>query len=593
MKNFISSIFSSCLGTILALFLIIFILGAIGSGMVLKNKSEVHISDNSVLKLEIPAQLPEQTNNSDLDFSKFSFDNGVIGLHDLAKTIKHAATDSKIKGIYLKGSSFNHGYATLKVIRDALQEFKSNGKFVICYTNFLDHKNYYIASASDKIYLHPLGYIDLKGFGIAIPYFKEFLDKIGLDFNVYYAGEFKSATEPFRFNKMSPQNRLQLKEYIDSQYHLYIDEVSESRHIPYETLKADFDQFASHSPERALSNKLVDSIGYEDDAFASIQHSLSLPENDKINFVRMEDYYEKVKELNENYSSSNRIAVLFAEGDITEGSGKEGEIGRKYLKILRDIKTTKSIKGLVLRINSPGGSALLSDEILKEVDLIKAQGKPVVVSMGEYAASGGYYIACHADSIFASPYTLTGSIGVFALIPNFNKLTGDKIGIDVDTVGTGPMANKFNVMLPWGKDESDIFQENIEHTYDRFISVISTGRNLDKEKVKEIAKGRIWTGQKAIEIGLVNKTGTLQDAISCAARMASVDKYRTSEFPSQKDPLQKLFDMMQGNKEDQSSRIQEMYLKSELGSYYNWYKQVQFYRNNQGLQMRLIMDCRI
>jgi protease-4 len=435
--------------------------------------------------------------------------------------------------------------------------------------------------------MHRLGFLDLKGFGITTVFLKEFFDKVGIDFNVYYAGEFKSATEIVRFNKMSPQNRLQLKEYIDSQYQQYLDEVSRSRNIPYESLKSNFDQFASHSPDLAYSYKIIDSIAYEADAFSYMHHMMGSKEQDKIDFVKFQDYFENVKDKNGDYSSSNRIAVVFAEGTITDAHGEEGQIGSKYLKILRDIRTTNSIKGMVLRVNSGGGSALLSDEILKEIDLIKAQGKPVIVSMGDYAASGGYYIACHSDSIFSSPYTLTGSIGVFALIPNFNKLMGDKIGIDADTVGTGPMSNKFGTMLPWGKEEGDILQANVNHTYERFISVISTGRKLEIDKVKEIAKGRIWGGQKAIELGLVNRIGTLEDAISAVAQLASIEKYRISEFPSQKDPVQKLLDKMQGKDDESGSSIKSMYLKTELGSLYNYYQEIEYYKNNKGLQMKL------
>lgn len=586
MKTFISSIFSSCLGTLLAIGLLILILGAIGAGVMLKNKPDVHVKENSVLKLEIPAVLPEQSNN--IPFDAFEFNQNVtIGLHDMAKTIIHASKDPKIKGIYISGGSYEHGYASLKIIRDALIDFKNQGKFIVSYGNFLDNRNYYIASVCNKIFLHPLGFLDLKGFGITTVFMKEFFDKVGIDFNVYYAGEFKSATEIVRFNKMSPQNRLQLKEYIDSQYQQYLDEVYKSRNLSYESLKSNFDLFSSHSPDLAYSYKIVDSIAYESDAFSYMRNMMGSKEQDKIDFVKFQDYYENVKAKNEDYSSSNRIAVVFAEGTITDAHGEEGQIGSKYLKILRDIRTTNSIKGMVLRVNSGGGSALLSDEILKEIDLIRAQGKPVIVSMGDYAASGGYYIACHSDSIFSSPYTLTGSIGVFALIPNFNKLMGDKIGIDADTVGTGPMSNKFSTLLPWGKEEAEILQANVNHTYNRFISVISTGRNLEIDKVKEIAKGRIWGGRKAIELGLVNRIGTLDDAIASVAKLASIEKYRISEFPSQKDPLQKLLDKMQGKDEETSSSIKAMFLKNELGSMYNWYQEVEYYKKNKGLQMKL------
>ncbi|HEX5624642.1 MAG TPA: signal peptide peptidase SppA [Saprospiraceae bacterium] len=587
MKSFFSSIFSSCLGTLLAFTLMILILIGIGSGLMMNaGKQSVHISESSILKISIPDLLPEQTNNMTLQ--GLSLDQTeIIGLHDLANAIRHAAEDPKIKGLYIDGSMYNHGYASLNVIREALQKVKASGKFIVAYAQYLDHKNYYIASLADPVILHPIGFLDLKGFGLSIPHFKEFADKIGLDFNIYYAGEFKSATEPFRFNKMSPQNRLQLKAFLDEQYARYIQEVSQARKLDASILKDNFDGFRSYSPDLAVSNRLVDMTGYEADAYQHMRTKLGLGESDKLPFVSLKDYFHHAHAARKDFSSSSRIAVLYAEGNIVDDKGHEGEIGRKYLKTLREIRTTKSIKALVLRVNSPGGSALLSDEMLKEIDLIREQGKPVVVSMGDYAASGGYYISCHADSIFANPYTLTGSIGVFALIPDLSVLTGDKIGIDMDTVGTGPMANTFNIMLPWGPAESRIMQENVDRIYQQFISVIAKGRNLPRENVMEIAKGRIWGGQKAMELGLINSLGSLEDAISCAARMASTDQYRVSEFPTQTDPFQKMLEALQGNHSDEGSLFLQQSLKHELGPIYPYYRELNYYRNHTGLQMRL------
>lgn len=586
MKKFFGSVLSSCLGTILALLVLILVLGGIGTTIIASSTATKNAQANSIIKLVIPDELPEQSNNRPLE--KFNLDNSIsIGLHDLVMAIKNASKDDNIKGIYLQCNGLNHPYASLKVIRDALMEFKNSGKFLYTYAQFIDHKTYYLQSAAQSIYAHPYTFIDLKGFQASVPHFKELFDKLGIDFNIYYAGEFKSATEPFRFNKMSAQNRLQLKEFLQSEYQIYLDDLSNSRSIDKIELQNLFDYYKCYSPKLALSNKLIDSIAYESDVYSNMRAKMGINETDKLNFISIEDYFETSKFKNEDFSSSNRIAVVYAEGDISDGASEEGQIGRKYIKILRDIRTTKSIKALVLRVNSPGGSAMLSDELLKEIDLIKSAGKPVVVSMGNYAASGGYYIACHADSIYANPFTLTGSIGVFALIPNFNKISGYKVGIDIDTVGTGPMANKFNVMLPWGVDEARIMQENITETYDRFISVISEGRKLDKQKVQEIAKGRIWSGTKAIEIGLVDALGGLKDAINCASRMASLDKYRISEFPTQKDPMQKLLDAIQGKKEDQNEFMAKSILKTEIPELYPYYSELKYWKSQKGYHMKL------
>ncbi|MEO6190011.1 MAG: signal peptide peptidase SppA [Saprospiraceae bacterium] len=587
MSQFFKFIFASCLGTTLAFLLLIFIFIWIGSSKVAKELSSpiVSVAENSVLKISIPDQLPEQTNNVEMNGFNFK-DEKVIGVHDYAKCIRNAATDPHIKGIYISGSPYSHGYATLKIIRDALLEFKNNNKFIIAYNNFYDHKNYFISSVADEVIIHPLGFIELKGFGASIPFFKELMEKIGLSFNIYYAGEFKSATEPFRLSKMSDQNRLQLREYLNSQMQVYVDQVALSRNISPSELRNDFDQFLSYTSQKAIDHKLMDKQGYEQDALNDIRHKLNLEVDKKINFISMNDYFQS-KGNEVDYSAKNKIAILFAEGDITDKPGKEGEIGKKYLKIISEIRTDDKIKALVLRVNSPGGSAIMSDEILHELDLTRTAGKPIVVSMGDYAASGGYYISCHADSIFASPHTLTGSIGVFAMIPNIKTMTDEKIGIDFDTVGTGPMANKFNLTATWGEQEAQIMNENINNTYNTFLKVVSEGRKFDLEKTKEIAKGRIWTGPKAKELGLVTRLGELEDAIKCAASLASLDKYRTVEYPTQKDALQKLLNKFQNKDEEMSIQATTMILKEQLGQFYPYYKEWNEIQKLKGVQMRL------
>ncbi|MDQ3141890.1 MAG: signal peptide peptidase SppA [Bacteroidota bacterium] len=589
MRQFFKFLFASCLGTFLALVLLFFIIVGIGTSM---NKSGFgssgpkSITTNSVLKISIPDQLPEQTNNIQLEGFSFA-DKTNLGIHDYAKVIHKAAADPNIKGIYLLNHTNNHGYASLKIIRDALIEFKKSGKFIISFGKFLDHKNYYLASVSDQIYFHPLGFIDLKGFDIVIPFFKELMEKIGLKFNIYYAGEFKSATESFRLSKMSPENKFQLNEYLMDQYNLYLDQVSEGRNIPKEILKTNFDQFLSYTPQKALENNLIDSLAHETDVFQYMRMKMNIEETIAIHFITPEDYYSSKGIDDADYGSNNRIAVVFAEGNIIDSKGNEGEIGKKYVDLLRDIRDNKNIKSVVLRINSGGGSALMSDDILKELDIIRAKGKPVVVSMGDYAASGGYYIACHADSIFASAHTLTGSIGVFAMIPNINVMTDQKIGIDWDSLGTGPMSTKFNPLFNWTGVEAKVLQENIDHTYDRFLSLVAQGRKMDKAKVHEIAKGRIWSGRKAKEIGLVNEIGELNDAIKCAARLASLDKYRISEYPTQLDPFQKIIERFKGGDEDINSSLKTSLLKSQLGDFYPYYKEWQEIQQYKGAQMRL------
>lgn len=588
MTQFFKTLFASCLGTLIALVVLFFILMGIGASLASKGMEggkSIHIAESSILKIAIPEVLPEQTNNTQM--AGFSFKNEqTIGVHDLAQSIRNAAKDSKIKGIYLTGQTFQHGYATLKIIRDALLEFKEAGKPIYAFTLFLDHKNYFLLSTADQVMLHPLGFVDLRGFGASIPFFKEMMEKIGLSFNIYYAGEFKSATEPFRLAKMSPENRLQISEYLNEQLDIYSDQIALSRNMSSTDLKAIFAEFKAHSPNKAKELKIVDGLNYEIDAINALKEKAGIAADSKTEFVSIQDYFHVNGKLDQDYNSKSRIAIVFAEGNITDAKGQEGEIGRKYLKIFQDIRENKNIKAVVLRVNSGGGSAIMSDEILHEIDQLRTEGKPVVVSMGDYAASGGYYIACHADSIFASPHTLTGSIGVFAMIPNVKEMMGEKLGIDMDTVGTGPMASKFNTSFAWGATEASIIQANIDQVYETFLGVVSKGRSMTRDEVHEIARGRIWSGRKAKELGLVSSIGELNDAINAAASLASVEHYRTEEYPRQKDPIQKIMDQLQG-KDEISESIKEAILRENLGEYYPYIKDWKKIRSSKGAQMLL------
>lgn len=571
MKSFFFNVFSSCLGAMLAMILLLLLVMGMIAGIALKDSAKPSVKSQSVLKINLQGPIPEQTNN--VEIGSFAIGNEtVLGLRDMVRTIQKAAEDPRIRGIYLNTPSVGIGFAGLKELRDALLAFKAKGKFIYSYNAYLDHKIYYLCSASDQIVMNPLGFVDLKGLGYAIPHFKELSDKIGVSYNIYYAGEFKSATEPYRMNKMSESNRLQIREFLNDIYAEYIREVADSRGIPEETLKDNFDRFLSYRPELALNYKLIDKLSSESEVLDDIRKALELPESSDLQFITLPQYYLSEDVGNEDYSTSNRVALLFAEGTIVEERGAPGSIGRKYLSMLRDIRKNKQIKALVLRVNSPGGSALLSDEFLEELRLIKAVGKPVVVSMGDYAASGGYYISCYADSIIASPYTLTGSIGVFALIPNFSKLSGDLVGVDVDTVGTGPVANKFNLMLPWGEDERKVLEESIQQVYLRFKGMVADGREMDSASVNKVAAGRIWSGKQALRNGLADATGSIQYALDVAARLSSLEKYRVSEFPARQDMLQKLMETLQGDPDLAETRAKG--IREFLGKWYPVYAQL-------------------
>ncbi|MCC6754409.1 MAG: signal peptide peptidase SppA [Saprospiraceae bacterium] len=572
MKSFLSNVFSSCLGAMFAMVLLFLLVSGMIAALALKDSSKPSVKSQSILKINLQGPIPEQTNN--VEIGSFALGNEtVLGLRDMVRTIEKAADDPKIRGIYLNVPSVAIGFAGLKELRDALLAFKAKNKFIYSYNAYLDHKIYYLCSASDQISMNPLGFVDLKGLGYAIPHFKELSDKVGISYNIYYAGEFKSATEPYRMNKMSESNRLQIREFLNDLYTEYISEVADSRKIPEVTLKDNFDRFLSYRPELALNYKLIDKLSTESEVLDDLREALQLPESSDLQFITLQQYYLAEDVGNEDYSTSNRIALLFAEGTIVEERGSPGTIGRKHLTMLREIRKNKQIKALVLRVNSPGGSALLSDEFLEELRQIKAAGKPVVVSMGDYAASGGYYISCYADSIITNPYTLTGSIGVFALIPNFSKLSGDLVGVDVDTVGTGPVANKFNLMLPWGEDERKVLEESIQEVYSRFKGVVAAGREMDSASVNKVAAGRIWSGKQALRNGLADATGSIQRALDVAAGLSSLEKYRVSEFPARQDMLQKLMETLKGETDLSESR--EKGARELLGKWYPVYAQLQ------------------
>jgi protease-4 len=519
---------------------------------------------NSVLKLSFDQVIPEKTNNTEAAMYNFS-DDPFLGLHEIANTIKLAKEDKNIKGLYLSMTSAGMGNAKAQYLRNAILDFKSSGKFVYAYSGNYGYSQggYYLASAADKVMLHPLGAVDLRGFGAEIPFFKDMLDKIGIKMNVFYAGKYKGATEPFRLNKMSDENRFQIKTYLLELYETFIVDIAKERKMDNSALKMAAENLSGRSADLALESKLIDAIKYEDEVFDEVRDQLDLDKEEKINFVTLDDYYESHhKDL--NLTAKSKIAVLYAEGEIRAGDETYGMItDEHYVDMLRKIRKDDKTKALVLRVNSPGGDAYVSDEIWREIQLVREAGIPVIASMGNVAASGGYYIACGADRIIAEPNTITGSIGVFGLIPNMSELMNDKLGIHFDTVGTAKYANGVvSPFQPVGSNEAAIIQESINRTYEAFLGRVSQGRNMTRDQVHEIAQGRVWTGNKAKEIGLVDDIGNIDDAIRIAAEMAGVDDYRLTEYPKVKDPVQKLIEDMTGQK--LPAQIRSQLLKSQF-----------------------------
>ncbi len=586
MRQFFKFVFASCLGVLLAgiaLFAIgSMIVGSIATAATAEKKAD--LKPNSVLVLKFDQVIPEKTNN--LQMNPFEFENKkILGLQEMLDIIAHAKEDKNIKAVYLNLSSGGvGGQVTSRKLREAIEDFRTSGKQVLAYANNYSQSAYYLASAADKVYLNPIGAVDFHGYGVALAFFKEMLDNIGVDMQVFYAGQFKSATEPFRFNKMSDQNRLQIREYLEDMYGVFLDDISKSRNISTDSLRAISQGYLSRSAASSVSTGLADAIKYEDEIEAEFKTLIGLEEKDDLQRIGLSDYATTVK-LNKDYKQKDKIAVVFAEGEINDGETTPGQInGDNYVRMLQKIRKDDQIKALVLRVNSGGGSVLASDRILREIELIKAKGVPVVTSMGDLAASGGYYIACKSDKIFAEPSTITGSIGVFGILPSMQKLFGDKLGIHFDTVRTNDYAVAFTPFYKLNPQEFDIMQKSVDQIYDRFLTTVSEGRNMSKEAVQEVAQGRIWTGKRALDLGLVDEIGGLQDALAYAAEKAGLEGYRTTEYPRTKEPLEQLLENLMGVKDES---VKAHLIKSELGAYYPFYNHLVQLRELKGPQMRM------
>lgn len=585
MRQFFKFVFASCLGVILASFVVFGVFAIIIGGLASTASSgkSVKVQPNSVLVLKLNQIVPERTNN--LAMNPFDFEQKeVIGLHDMIKYIEHAKEDKNIKAIYMDMNSVMMGQATSRKVRQALLDFKESEKPIYAYAHNYSQGAYYLASVADSVFVNPIGSIDYRGFGATLVFFKEMLDKIGVEMQIFYAGQFKSATEPFRLNQMSDQNRLQVREYLDGIYSIFKGDIAASRNLSVEDLDAIANEMKIRNADDAVKYGLADKVAYQDQVRASILKKIGLEESDDLKSISLGDYGSTVS-LSSKLSEKDKIAVVYAEGGINDGTTTPGEInGDNYVNILRKVAKDKSVKALVLRVNSGGGSVLASDRILREIQRIKDKGIPVVTTMGDVAASGGYYIACNSDSIFAEPNTITGSIGVFGILPTAQKLFNDKLGIYFDTVATNTYSTGFSPTFKLSSQEFAILQEGVEETYDRFLRLVAEGRNMSKEDVHEVAQGRVWTGEKALELGLVDRLGGLEEALAAAASLAGIESYRTVEYPKVKDPLQQFLDQIMGK---DSETVKSRLIQSEFGEYAGFYQYIKEMKNMKGPQARI------
>ena len=581
MKEFFKFVFASMIGVILSFFviflLVIIMVVAVVSSAGSDKKAD--LSANTVLHLSLDNQVTERTDKNPLgEFSFLGLSKKSIGLNDILANIRNAKTNDNIKGIYLDVTSLPTGFASTEEIRNALLDFKKSKKFILAYSEVYTQSAYYLASVADKVYLNPEGILDFRGLSSEIMFVKGALDKLGIEAQVIKVGTFKSAVEPFILDKMSEANRKQVTSFLGSLNDHLLTGISKSRNIPKDSLFAIADKAQIRNADDALALKMVDGLKYKDEVLAELKSRTGIKPEKDIKSVSIADY--PLKEKDGVGSSSNRIALIYANGEITGGEGSDEVIGSERIsRAIRKARTDDKVKAVVLRVNSPGGSALASDVIWREVLLTK-KVKPIIVSMGDVAASGGYYIACAADSIFAQPNTITGSIGVFGIIPNMQNFFNNKLGITFDGVKTGQFADLGSVSRPLTDAERMIIQKEVNNIYADFTQKVATGRKKSQAYIDSIGQGRVWTGTEALKIGLVDRLGNINDAIASAAKKAKLKDYKIVEYPSQIDPFQELFN-------DTGDKVRTYFTQRELGDNYTYYQQVKAALNLTGIQARM------
>ncbi|MGN7723224.1 signal peptide peptidase SppA [Chitinophaga sp. 22620] len=557
LKFFLASFVALIVFSILAFFFMLMVFARLAS-----SGDKVVTGSNAVVVVDLSQGLREQRVEDPLRTFLSDDPSQEPGLFDAVRLIRKAATDDNVKGLYLKADGNGNGYASSEEIRRAIVEFRKSKKFVYAYAETLTQNAYYLASAADKVYLHPKGFIDFAGFSITMMYLKGTLEKLEIQPQIFYNGKFKSATEPLRETKMTEANRIQTTAFLGDLYADFLLRISEARKIDTATLHRYANEGLIMEPSDADKYKLVDGLKYNDQVMDEIKRSLGLSGDEKVNFVSLNRYFS----ANPLYESSGNVALIYADGDIVSGSNGEDQIASEdYVKVIREVRQDKDIKAIVFRVNSPGGSALASESIWRELSLAR-KTKPVVVSMGNYAASGGYYISCMADSIFAEPNTLTGSIGVFAIVPNMQGFFNNKLGITFDGVKTGEFADAGNTTRPLTDKEKALFQRSVDTIYATFKQRVVDGRKLSQAVVDSISQGRVWTGVQAQKMGLVDRLGGIQSAVDCAAKMANIPEVKISAYPRPKNTLDRFMKSIGGTKAGM--------LKEELGADYAFYQTV-------------------
>jgi protease-4 len=582
MKSFLKYTLATITGIIIASVLFFIVILASFSAIVSSGNKPVSISNNSILVLKAGVTIPDRGDQNPLagiDLFNMTL-SPTPGLNEILNNIEKASGDNKIKGILIENGLLPSGWATTEEIRNALLKFREKGKFVISYSDYiLTQECYYLATSADKIFINPGSMVDFKGLSSEVMFFKKALEKIGIDVQVIRHGKFKGAVEPFILDKLSDENRTQIKDYAGSLWNQVIGDISKLRNIPTDQLNKLADNLDGNFAPRAFETKLVDGLKYRDELIDTLKIMSGVSKDKELNLISMTKY-SKVPDTKTTYSAKNKIAVIYASGTIVTGKGNDSNIGGNYYAdVIRKARLDTSIKAIVLRVDSPGGSATASDLMWRELDL-SAKVKPVVISMGNYAASGGYFISAPGTKIYADPMTISGSIGVFGLIPNAGKLLEDKLGLTTEIVNTNKNSDFPSILRPMKPYEKELMQLSIEKIYSDFVSKVASGRKMSSASVDSIGQGRVWSGTSALKIGLVDEIGGLKDAIKGASKLAGTESFSVKELPVLEDPYTRIFSQLTGE-------VKQSILKNELGESVKYYNMVQEIKAMSGIQARL------
>lgn len=585
MREFFKYLFASMLGFFISIVIVFVICFVVVVGLISSIDSDktVVVSNNSVLFLNLDQAITERTPKN--PFGNLPIVGGEekdgIGLNDFLKAVQKAKTDDNIKCIYLNVSSPTAGFATLREVRNALIDFKKSHKKIIAYSEVYTQGAYYLASVADKVYLNPEGALEFKGFSSELTFFKGTLEKVGVEMQVIRVGNYKSAVEPFILDKMSDYNRKQVTAYVGGLYNTFLTDIAQSRNIQKDSLYNIADNYKVRQPQDAVNFKMIDALKYKDQILEELKGLSGRTRGENIRSVTINDYAKNNTDTGEG---KDKVAVIYANGEISGGEGSDNQIGSERIsRAIRKARLDDNIKAVVLRVNSPGGSALASDVIWREIVLTRKE-KPVIASFGDVAASGGYYISCAADSIFVQPNTITGSIGVFGIIPNFQNLMTNKLGITFDGVKTGKYADIMATNRPMTAGERFIIQNELNRIYSGFVSRVADGRKKSKAYIDSIGGGHVWIGTDAVQIGLADRIGSFNDAIKAAAKKAKLKSYKVVEYPDVIDPWKSLMD-------EGTERIKTYYTKQELGDNYMLYQQMKKVIASSGIQARMPFEA--